>query len=65
MKTKIIRLGLDNFAIHKQGDNYTTTYEWDELENFLKKELSQDLVDFVIRQVERLKVGEIFFILSN
>lgn len=65
MKTKIIRLGLDSFAIHKQGDNYTTNYEWDELESFLKKELSQDLVDFVIRQVERLKVGDMFFILSN
>lgn len=65
MKTKIIRLGLDIFAIHKQGDNHTVTYEWNELENFLKNELSQDLVDFVMRQVERLKVGEMYFILSN
>jgi len=65
MKTKIIRLSLDTFAVHKQGDNHTVTYDWDEIENFLKKELSQDLVDFVIRQVERLKVGDMFFILSD
>jgi len=65
MKTKIIRLGLDTFAVHIQGDNHTVTYDWDGIENFLKKELSQDLVDFVIRQVERLKVGDMFFILSN
>lgn len=64
MKTKIIRLDLDTFAVHEQGDNHTIQVGWDEIEKIVNEKVEPKIAEFIFLHLSMLKVGDSYFILG-